>query len=189
MASGPRPLSLTTTPEDRATPARFTVLRGAAADRTLSAHAFRFDPFDAGLLALLRYLALAMAEPAGPAWRGALTVAEERWPGRGGRVTLDLMAVLDTLPRALGRAYRSTDPLDMESRAYMTADEDALVRAIAAMRRDDTPRARREIARLTGGRMDPDLIRTALAFSTAHRIVKVTHAAQAQTRPPRALLH
>ena len=189
MAAGPRPLPLNRTSEVTTAQLTFMVLRGPAAGRDLSVHAFQLEPFDTGVLTLLRYLALATSEPHGAAWRCALTVAEERWPGNGGRVTLDLMAVLDTLPRAMGRAFRTIDPLDLESRAFLTGDEDAMVKAIAAMRRDETPVARSKIAHLTDGRMDPALIQAALSFANAHKVVRATGPERIRALPKGAMLH
>jgi hypothetical protein len=77
--------------------------------------------------------------------------------------------VLDALAGARRETFRTMDPLSLTCRALATPDEAALMRLLAAMRRDLTAAARIEVGRLAQGRMEPDLIVAALTFAARHR--------------------
>jgi hypothetical protein len=138
-------------------------------DRTAVA-ALGLDPFETGVLSVVRHLCAGLAEPASQGWRHALAIATERWPGGdGGRSVLDLLRILDALAAVRRDAFRTMDPLSLTCRALATPDESALMHLIAAMRRDLTAAARIEVGRLANGWIDPDLIVAALTFAARNR--------------------
>ncbi|UWQ25244.1 hypothetical protein K3553_01915 [Leisingera aquaemixtae] len=145
-------------------------------EAALAAHGF--DAFETGLLAVLRQFLLSHETPDSQAWQRAYMVAAERW---GEAIGLPAAQALMKLLRAVldcrdGR-FTFIDPFDLELRGTVTPDEAALLQMLHHMRRDQTPGAREAVAEVTGGKMDPHVIRAGLAF--AHRF----SAGQAAARP------
>ncbi|UWQ63037.1 hypothetical protein K3723_01675 [Leisingera caerulea] len=142
----------------------------------LTAH--RFDEFETGLLPVLRQFLLSYETPDSQAWQRAYIVAAERW---GEAIGLPAAHALMKLLRAVldcrDRQFAFIGPFDLELRGTLTPDEAALLQMLHHMRRDQTPGAREAIAEVTGGHMDPHVIRAGLAF--AHRFP----AGQAAARP------
>lgn len=164
MAHRPRPLPLT----EPLPP--FAVVRVPSGDDGETVAALGLDAFENGVLALVRHLCASFVEPGGHAGRRALAIATERWqPREGCGIVLDLLAVLDAIAGLRRESFRTMDPLSLTCRALATPDEAALMRLLAATRRDLTAAARIEVLRLTGGRMEPDLIVAALTFAARHR--------------------
>jgi hypothetical protein len=150
--------------------------------------ALGLDDFETGVLSILRHLCASFVEPGGHAWRRALAVAAERWqPGEGCLILRDLLPVLDVLAGARRETFRTMDPLSLTCRALATPDEAALMRLLAAMRRDLTAAARIEVGRLAGGRMEPDLIVAALTFASRHRDDLMAPPGREKARPLRML--
>jgi hypothetical protein len=162
----------------------FVIVRVPAPDDRTAVAALGLDPFETGVLSLVRHLCVGFAEPASPGWRHALAIAAERWPrDDGGRIILDLLRVLDALAAVRRDSLRTMDPLSLTCRALATPDETALMHLIAAMRRDMTAAARREVGRLAHGRIDPDLIVAVLTFA-AHCRAEAPAAWRAAARVP-----
>lgn len=142
----------------------------------LAAHGF--DAFETGLLPVMRQFLLSYETPESQAWQRAYMVAAERW---GEAIGLPAAHALMKLLRAVldcrDRQFASIDPFDLRLRGTMTPDEAALLQMLHHMRRDQTPEARVAVADVTGGHMDPHVIRAGLAF--AHRFP----AGQAAARP------
>jgi hypothetical protein len=154
----------------------------------LPVEALGLDAFETGLLAILRHLCASFVEPGGHGWRRALAIAAERWqPGEGCLILRDLLPVLDAL-EGLGReSFRTMDPLSLTCRSLATPDEAALMRLLAAMRRDLTAAARVEVRRLAQGWMEPALIVAALTFASRHRDDLKTPPSRDEARPVRTL--
>lgn len=124
------------------------------------------DSLDAGLLAVARHFMVTLAQPANQSWHSALTIATERWGAeRGPQIAMALFALLQALERARPAPLRHCDPLCLAQRARITPEEAALLALLRAMARDLTAEARRQVAALTGGRLDPGVIRAGLAVA------------------------
>lgn len=129
------------------------------------------DPFEIGVLAILRHLCTSFAAPEAQAWRHAFAIASERWgPRQGPQLVTGLLPVLDALMQSRRAPFRVMHPLSLAARAHATPDEARLLRLLAAMRRDATAAARSELAALTSGHHDPALITAALGFAARHRV-------------------
>lgn len=128
----------------------------------------RLDEFETGLLPVLRHFLDSHTCPESQAWRHAYTIAAERW---GDAVGLAAAHALQNVVSALlacrsgGIAY--SDPLCLDSRELVTAEEAAFLRMLHHMRRDQTALARNAVEELTGGLIDPHVVRAGL--SLAHR--------------------
>ncbi|MEK0164748.1 MULTISPECIES: hypothetical protein [Phaeobacter] len=126
------------------------------------------DPFEVALLPQLRHFTTCLREPQSQAWQHACCSAAERWGESFGLgVAHALFKVVRCLHDLRGELYQGHDALTLSTRASVTADEAACLRMLHHMRRDNTPAARDAVADLTGGWMDPHVIRAALSF--AHR--------------------
>lgn len=124
-----------------------------------------FDLFEAGVLAVARYLFCAEVAPERRTWFVAMSVASERW---GPDIGLPVAYALAKMVRALHDMrpdFSFHDPYGSESRTRVTSDEVMMMRMLHHMRRDETADARDTVALLTRGTMDPYVIRTALALA------------------------
>ena len=124
-----------------------------------------FDPFEAGVLAVARYLFCAEVEPERRTWFVALSVATERW---GPDIGLPVAFALAKLVRALHDVRANMafhDPYVPDSRVRVTRDEAMMMRMLHHMRREETAVAREAEDALTHGCMDPYVIRAALALA------------------------
>lgn len=126
------------------------------------------DPFEEGLLPLLRHLICACRVPQSQSWHRAFVIAgESMGEVQGLAVAHGLWPLVQAVHRHRGRGFQCHDPLDIDRRTLLTRDEEHLLRALHHMRRDQTPAARDAVEDLCGGQMDPDVIRAGLSF--AHR--------------------
>ncbi len=133
---------------------------------TLWLEALALDEAETGVLAVVRHLLTTLADPATQAWHLAFGIAAERWgQAEGPRIAMAAYALVAAVARARAVPFRHCDPLDTEDRRRATAEEAALARMIRAMRRDLTAEARRHVAALTGGRMDPGVIGAGLTLA------------------------
>lgn len=124
------------------------------------------DATEAGVLAIARHLLTALARPETQAWQHGFAIAAERWGAeRGPAIAHAVLQLLQPLLRARPVPFRHCDPLCPEARARVTAEEAALIRMIRAMAGDLTHEARAHVVAVTGGRMDPALIRAGLALA------------------------
>ena len=125
-----------------------------------------YDAFEMGLLPVIRHMLTTYRSPETQAWVRAQTVAVERW---GETVGLALCQRMQGVIRMLWECRKSDlsfmDPLDLDQRALLSDDEEALMDMLHHMRRDQTPKARDAVERLTGGMMDPHLIREGLKLA------------------------
>lgn len=153
-------------------------MKEASHEAGLAAHGF--DDFEAGLLPVLRQFLLSYETPESQAWQRAYMVAAERW---GEAIGLPAAQALMKLLRAVldsrDGQFSFTDPFDLDLRGTVTLDEAALLRMLHHMRRDQTAGAREAVADVTGGQMDPHVIRAGLAF--AHRFSAGRAAARPET--------
>ncbi len=125
-----------------------------------------FDEFERGLLIVLRHLMTSYARPESQAWELAFGIAVERWGvADGPRIAQGVLAVVQALRRCRTARFRHADPLDAEARLRLTPDEENFIHMLHAMRRDRTAEARQRVALLTGGQMDPAMIRSALSLA------------------------
>lgn len=144
---------------------------------TLPVESLVADADETGLLAVARHLLITLESPESQSWHHAFSIATERWGvAAGPQIAMALFALLRILLRLRAVPFRHCDPLSPEDRRFVTAEEAVLIRMVRAMSRDLTHEARNHVAAITGGRMDPGLIRAGLAL------------ARAMPRP-RALLH
>lgn len=124
------------------------------------------DATEVGVLSIARHFLTSLADPGTQAWQHAFAIATERWGAtEGPRLAMALFAVLQPLLRARPVPFRHCDPLCPEQRNFVTPEEAALIRMIRAMTCDLTHEARQHLAAVTGGRMDPGLIRAGLALA------------------------
>ncbi|MEM9639014.1 MAG: hypothetical protein AAGA94_15295 [Pseudomonadota bacterium] len=125
------------------------------------------DSFERGLLAVARHFLNAFEDPKSQAWQHGYTVAVERW---GETIGFPAAHAMSKLIRALlrGRADGISffDPLCVEARTRVSADEALLMKMLHHMRRDQTSPARDAVEALTLGRMDPDVIRAGLSLAS-----------------------
>ncbi|MEM9974205.1 MAG: hypothetical protein AAF771_08500 [Pseudomonadota bacterium] len=135
--------------------------------RGMTLEALELDQFDLGLLSLTRHFLSTFATPAVQSWGHAYSIAVERW---GETVGLSVAHALQKVLRAVLEARENPvthhDPFSPEARLYATSDEESLLRMLRNMRRDETAKARDAVEELTGGVMDPHVIRAGLAFAT-----------------------
>ena len=135
---------------------------GAAPLETLG-----FSDDEQGFLALARHFLTTFEHPETQAWAFAFTIAHERFGEQGGKIALTLQEVIRILLKVRPIGFRYSDPLDPKSRSLVTPEEHSLILLLRAMRADITAEARRQVVLLTGGRMDPALIRAGLALAKA----------------------
>lgn len=127
------------------------------------------DPFESGLLAVLRHFLTAYARPELQGWQTAFQLASERWgDARGPQIAMGLLPVLQALRRARRGDFDFANPLCVTCRAYVTGTEAAFLTMLHTMRRDRADQARPAVLSLTEGTMDPGLIQAALAFAARH---------------------
>jgi hypothetical protein len=139
-------------------------------------------PVSQALLPIIRYFCAAFLEPGSRGWRIAYQAAIGTWgEGRGliiAHATQDFVAqVLSSRPVPLDY----TDPLDINRRDGLTADEATLLKVISHMRADATAEARRAIAELTGGPVRAGVVRTGLIIANLFSAAPATR--QRHPRP------
>lgn len=124
------------------------------------------DAHETGLLAVLRHLLRSHAQPESQGWEIALQIALERWgAASAGRILLAANAFVRALRKARAGDLLHSDPLDPVARGHLGPEERRMMRMLQAMRRDLAPAARAEMALLTGGRIEPALVRTGIALA------------------------
>lgn len=138
---------------------------GASHGGAVALSGLGFSDDEQGYLALARHFLTTFTDPASQAWAHAFTIAEERFGPQGGAIALGLQAVIAQLLKLRPLAFRFHDPLCPQARGFVTSEEHSLILLLRAMTRDVTAEARRHVVVLTGGRMDPVLIRMALALA------------------------
>lgn len=127
-----------------------------------------FDEFERGCLIILRYFFDTYRSPKRQLWRNGYAVAAERWgEAIGLRAAHGLQKVAHSIKRCCRDDFDFLPPLDVSSKEIITLDEEAAVEMIHLMRRGQTALARNAVDDLTRGRMDPDIIRDALAFAAS----------------------
>lgn len=124
-----------------------------------------FDAFELGLLPVIRHLLTTFANPDSQAWVRAQTIAVERWGETVGLATCHRLQALLRSLRDCRNDLCVIDPLDIDQRSRVTADEETCLWMLHYMRRDNTPKARDAVERLTNGYMDPHLVREGLKFA------------------------
>lgn len=145
------------------------------------------DPFEEGLLFVARHLMAGLQDGCPNAPLRAQKVATERW---GEAIGLSAAHYLSNLLTSLIDCRDDDpdfrDPFALELRATVTDDEALLLTALHHMRRDQTPKARETVMLLSGGFMDPHLIRAGLSF--AARFPAGTATPRKRTPAPRLQL-
>jgi hypothetical protein len=127
------------------------------------------DPFETGLLAVLRHFLTAFARPETQAWQNAFALAAERWGAAPGpQIAMGLLPVLQSLRGARRGAFDFANPLCVTCREYVTGTEAAFMQMLQAMRRDRADLARGAVLILTEGTLDAGLIQAALAFAARY---------------------
>ncbi|MFY0616398.1 hypothetical protein [Shimia sp.] len=146
-------------------------------------HRIGCDDFEVGLLPVFRHITLSILEADPKAWSRAYDLAVERYGeaiGLPAALGLHKIALCLLNCREDGPALQ--DPLCPEAKQFVTDDEVQVISMVHHMRRDNASAARSAVAFVTHGRMDPDLIRTALSF--AHRFpAGVRRLSKSETRP------
>lgn len=124
------------------------------------------DPFEEGLLPVLRHFLQCLAQPERQSWQFAYQIAVERWgESQGLPIAHALFKLVQFTLKARRVGFDTIDPLELDDRAFVTRDEQAFLQMLHHMRRDETPRARQAVANVTGCTMDPDVIRAGLSFA------------------------
>ncbi|MGA0539529.1 hypothetical protein [Neotabrizicola sp. VNH66] len=124
------------------------------------------DPFETGLLSVLRHLLTAFSRPETQAWQTGFSIATERWGiARGPQIAQCLLSVVQALRQARQSDFRFANPLCPDCRTWATGEEAAFCRMLQAMRRDRPDLARPAVMDLAEGVMDPVLIQAGLAFA------------------------
>lgn len=146
-----------------------------------------------GVLAIVRHFLTSFGDPETQSWQMAFATAAERWNDRDGPQTaMRILAVVQAMRRARPSPFRFGNPLCLTCRGWVTPEEADLMGLIQSMRRDRTDVARGHVAALTLGRIDPDLIRCALALAKTLGPVNTTEARARPQRPTHreaAMLH
>ncbi|MCG7494161.1 hypothetical protein [Thalassobius sp. Cn5-15] len=124
-----------------------------------------FDAFELGLLPVMRHLLTTFTQPESQAWIRAQTIAVERWGETVGLASCHRMQALLRCLHDCRDDLSVIDPLDIDQRGRVTVDEETCLWMLHYMRRDNTPKARDAVDRLTHGRMDPHLVREGLKFA------------------------
>ena len=138
----------------------------AAQNRNSTIEGSEFDDFERGLLPVIRQFLVCFDCPAMQTWRRANTVAAECWgESMGLLIAYKLQKVVCALYEARQAPIDYCDPLAVDSRSFLTADEIRILRMLHYMRRDDTPAAREAVAAVTENTMDPHVIRAGLSFA------------------------
>jgi len=128
--------------------------------------AFGFDPFETRLVSIMRHFVTAANAPGSQAWHRAFIIAAENWgEAHGLAVAHTLWPVVREVLELRSGDFTSNDPLDLDTRDLLSADEAQFIAMLHHMRRDDTAKARDAVEALTHGQMDPDLIRAGLSFA------------------------
>jgi hypothetical protein len=127
------------------------------------------DPFETGLLAVLRHFLTAFARPETHGWLTAFRLASERWGEvEGPKVAMGLLSVLQAMRGARRGDFDFANPLCVTCREQATMTEAAFLQMLQAMRRDRADLARDAVLILTEGTMHPSMIQAALAFAARH---------------------
>lgn len=126
----------------------------------------RLDKQAEGVLSLSRHFLTSFRDPESQAWQMAFATAQERWSEtEGPQLAMATLSVLQALRRVRANGIRFANPLCLSCRGWLTPDEADLMSMLQAMRRDRADAARPHLSALTGGRMDPVVVATALALA------------------------
>lgn len=141
------------------------------------------DLVNAALLPLVRHHLSALQGTSPLGWCYAFSMATERWGEARGlalahRTQLFLSAVLACRPVPL----QTSDPLDLDCRSILTADERTLMDALTAMRSDQTPLARDLLAQLTVGRVTAAVVQSGLSLAL---LLETPQALVRRPQPPK----
>ena len=124
------------------------------------------DPFEEGLLPVARHLICGLRDRCPRAPYRAQKIAAERWGKPIGLPAAHCMtALLSALLDCRSEGLLLQDPFALDTREQVTQDEALLLTLLHQMRRDQTPKARETVLRLSGGTMDPHVIRAGLSFA------------------------
>lgn len=127
------------------------------------------DHFEESLVPILRHFLTAIDEPKTQAWHLAYATAAEKWGSSVGlAVAHDLAEFVRAALACHPEGYAYHDPLELDHRRLLTADEAMLIMSLHYMRRDQTDRARVTLENATRGRRDARMIRAALSFAHRH---------------------
>jgi len=127
------------------------------------------DPFETGVLAVIRHFLNTFTRPETQGWRSAYAIAAERWgEAEGLPIAPRALTVLDAVRQARRASFRFANPLCVTCRDLVTGEEAALMQMLHAMRRNRADLASSAALRLGEGRMDPALLVVALAFAARH---------------------
>lgn len=127
---------------------------------------FGFDSFEVRLVSVMRHFVTAANAPGSQAWHRGFVIAAENWGETHGLAVAHALwpVVREVLALRQGD-FAFNDPLDLDTRDLLTADEAQFIAMLHHMRRDETGKARDAVDALTRGQMDPDLIRAGLSFA------------------------
>lgn len=125
------------------------------------------DDFEEGLLPVLRHFMMSLAEPECQSWSLAYKISVERFGEALGLSTAyALFKLVALITKVRRQPFECSDPLAVDEREFVTRDEQALLQMLHHMRRDATPQARKAVAGVTGGAMDPGVIHAGLSFAS-----------------------
>lgn len=129
---------------------------------------FGFDALEIGLLPVFRHFMMCFEDPSTQSWQNGYLIASEKWGETFGlALAQSLLKVIKYLRLQRKDGFCFHDPLCLQARTRVTRGEAAFLSMLHHMRRDQTPEARDAVEDLTLGGLDPDIIRSGLAF--AHR--------------------
>jgi hypothetical protein len=129
-------------------------------------HLNQLDVVSRALLPVVRHFLNAFMQPDSQGWRLAFASASATWgEARGLSIANGTQTFLSTVLRARPVPLAYCDPLDIDARQHLTLDEGDVLSLLAAMRADETPKAREILARLTGGHIPSRIVSQGLLLA------------------------
>lgn len=137
-----------------------------AGSERLTLERLGLDADETMVITLLRHFLASFSDPHCPGWQRAFVIGVDYWGAqRGPLVAVAALSVVQALRAARPCTFRHADPLCPVARRFASAEEATAMRMLQAMRAGLTGAARAQVARLTGGRIDPALFRAGLALA------------------------
>lgn len=125
-----------------------------------------FDEFECHALDVLRFFWEGFYLPESQSWRHGYSLAIDYWGETMGLAAAHrLQKLAEAIHRCCGSQFSYVKPFGEDLCDCVTHDEEAAIEMLHFMRREETTLARNAVDDLTRSHMDPDIIRTALAFA------------------------
>ncbi|MEM8652600.1 MAG: hypothetical protein AAGF54_18880 [Pseudomonadota bacterium] len=127
----------------------------------------KIDEFEIGLLTVTRYFLASVNKTSVENWQQGYTIASERWGETVGlRAAFYLWSLINSVLNSKSDVFLFHDPLNLETRGFVSEDEKLLIQTIHHMRRDQTSLARKAMFGLCNGVIDSETVKAGLMLST-----------------------